>query len=115
MEAGNRCKDENHQIIINIVDITSDVNLCYSEHARVILDSRLDKNILLWIGSPTAEVLKGCLQQGSRESVLDELGLEARKYMLLSVHRERILILNQIFLSLMNAINILRYPSSISP
>jgi UDP-N-acetylglucosamine 2-epimerase (non-hydrolysing) len=66
MEAGNRCKDENlpEEVIRRIVDVTSDVNLCYSEHARrYILDSGVKPEYTFVVGSPMAEVLSGCKEQ----------------------------------------------------
>ena len=108
MEAGNRCKDENlpEEVIRRIVDVTSDVNLCYSENARrYILDSGLKPEYTYVIGSPMVEVLKGCLQQINESKVLEELGLEAGKYILLSAHREENIDIESNFFSLMNAIN----------
>lgn len=108
MEAGNRCKDENlpEEVIRRIVDVTSDINLCYSEHARrYILDSGQKPEYTYVVGSPMAEVLKGCLQQINDSKVLEELGLEASKYILLSAHREENIDIESNFFSLMNAIN----------
>ena len=108
MEAGNRCKDENlpEEVIRRIVDVTSDINLCYSEHARrYILDSGQKPEFTYVVGSPMAEVLKGCLQQVNESRVLEELGLEAGKYILLSAHREENIDIESNFFSLMNAIN----------
>jgi UDP-N-acetyl-L-fucosamine synthase len=108
MEAGNRCKDENlpEEVIRRIVDVTSDINLCYSEHARrYILDSGHKPEYTYVVGSPMAEVLKGCLQQINESKVLEELGLEAGKYILLSAHREENIDIESNFFSLMNAIN----------
>jgi len=110
MEAGNRCKDENlpEEVIRRIVDVTSDVNLCYSEHARrYILDSGQKPEYTYVVGSPMAEVLKGCLVQINESKVLEELGLEASKYILLSAHREENIDIESNFFSLMNAINTL--------
>ena len=108
MEAGNRCKDENlpEEVIRRIVDVTSDINLCYSEHARkYILDSGQKPEYTFVIGSPMAEVLKGCEQQINESKVLEQLGLESSKYILLSIHREENIDIESNFLSLMNAIN----------
>lgn len=108
MEAGNRCKDENlpEEVIRRIVDVTSDINLCYSEHARrYIIDSGLKPEYTYVVGSPMAEVLKGCLQQINESNVLKDLGLEAGKYILLSAHREENIDIESNFFSLMNAIN----------
>jgi len=110
MEAGNRCKDENlpEEVIRRIVDVTSDINLCYSEHARrYILDSGQKPEYTFVVGSPMAEVLNGCLDQINESKVLEELGLEAGNYILLSAHREENIDIESNFLSLMNAINAL--------
>ena len=91
MEAGNRCKDENlpEEVIRRIVDITSDVNLCYSEHARrYILQSGVKPEYTYVVGSPMAEVLSSVLPQIEASNILDKLGLEKGKYILLSAHRE---------------------------
>lgn len=108
MEAGNRCKDENlpEEVIRRIVDVTSDVNLCYSEHARrYILDSGVRPEYTFVVGSPMAEVLDGCIDSISESSVLEKLGLEKGKYILLSAHREENIDNEANFLSLMNAVN----------
>jgi UDP-N-acetylglucosamine 2-epimerase (non-hydrolysing) len=108
MEAGNRCKDENlpEEVIRRIVDVTSDINLCYSEHARrYILDSGQKPEYTFVVGSPMADVLKGCLQQINESKVLKELGLEVGNYILLSAHREENIDIESNFFSLMNAIN----------
>lgn len=108
MEAGNRCKDENlpEEVIRRIVDVTSDINLCYSEHARrYILDSGQKPEYTYVVGSPMAEVLNGSLQQINESKVLEELGLETGKYILLSAHREENIDIEFNFFSLMNAIN----------
>ena len=110
MEAGNRCKDENlpEEVIRRIVDVTSDINLCYSEHARrYILDSGVKAEYTYVVGSPIAEVLKGCLKQINESTVLEQLGLQAGKYILLSAHREENIDIESNFLSLMNAINMM--------
>jgi len=108
MEAGNRCKDENlpEEVIRRIVDVTSDINLCYSEHARrYILDSGVKPEYTYVVGSPIAEVLQGCMQQINTSNILKELALEKGKYILLSAHREENIDIESNFLSLMNAIN----------
>jgi len=108
MEAGNRCKDENlpEEVIRRIVDVTSDINLCYSENARrYILESGVKQEYTYVVGSPMAEVLKGCLQEINESKVLEELELLPGKYILLSAHREENIDIESNFLSLMNAIN----------
>ncbi len=108
MEAGNRCKDENlpEEVIRRVVDVTSDVNLCYSEHARrYILDSGVKPEYTYVVGSPMAEVLDGCKEQIEKSKVLEELGLEKEKYILLSAHREENIDIEANFFSLMNAVN----------
>lgn len=108
MEAGNRCKDENlpEEVIRRVVDVTSDVNLCYSEHARrYILDSGVKPEYTYVVGSPMAEVLDGCKEQIERSKILDELGLKKEKYILLSAHREENIDIESNFFSLMNAVN----------
>lgn len=110
MEAGNRCKDENlpEEVIRRIVDVTSDVNLCYSEHARrYILDSGVRPEYTFVVGSPMAEVLNGCIDQINDSNILDELKLEPNKYILLSAHREENIDIEENFFSLMNAVNAL--------
>ncbi len=108
MEAGNRCKDENlpEEVIRRIVDVTSDVNLCYSEHARrYILDSGVKPEYTYVVGSPMAEVLDRCRNKIEQSTILDELGLTAGKYLLLSAHREENIDMESNFFSLMNAVN----------
>lgn len=108
MEAGNRCKDENlpEEVIRRIVDVTSDVNLCYSEHARrYILQSGVRPEYTYVVGSPMAEVLSSVLSQIEASNILRELGLEKGKYLLLSAHREENIDIEQNFFSLMNAVN----------
>ncbi len=108
MEAGNRCKDENlpEEVIRRVVDVTSDVNLCYSEHARrYILDSGVRPEYTHVVGSPMAEVLDGCIEQIDQSDVLARLGLEKGRYILLSAHREENIDNEKNFLSLMNAVN----------
>ncbi len=108
MEAGNRCKDENlpEEVIRRVVDVTSDVNLCYSEHARrYILDTGVKQEYTYVVGSPMAEVLDKCKDKIESSNVLEELGLEARKYILLSAHREENIDIESNFMSLMTAVN----------
>ena len=108
MEAGNRCKDENlpEEVIRRIVDVTSDVNLCYSEHARrYILDSGVKPEYTYVVGSPMAEVLDEYSKEIKASDVLEKLGLESGKYILLSAHREENIDNEKNFLSLMNAVN----------
>lgn len=108
MEAGNRCKDENlpEEVIRRIVDVTSDVNLCYSEHARrYILDSGVKPEYTYVVGSPMAEVLKESQADIDKSDVLTRLGLEKGRYILLSAHREENIDIESNFFSLMNAVN----------
>lgn len=108
MEAGNRCKDENlpEEVIRRIVDVTSDVNLCYSEHARrYILDSGVKPEYTYVVGSPMAEVLKVHEKAISESNILEELGLQPKNYILLSSHREENIDIEANFYSLMNAVN----------
>lgn len=108
MEAGNRCKDENlpEEVIRRIVDVTSDINLCYSEQARsYILDSGVKPEYTHVVGSPMAEVLNGCRDRIEKSRILEQLGLESGKYILLSAHREENIDIEANFLSLMNAVN----------
>lgn len=108
MEAGNRCKDENlpEEVIRRIVDVTSDVNLCYSENARkYILDSGVKPEYTYVVGSPMAEVLDKNIDSINSSNILKDLGLETGKYILLSAHREENIDIEANFFSLMNAIN----------
>ena len=108
MEAGNRCKDEclPEETNRRIVDIISDVNLAYSEHARRYLaDCGLPKERTFVTGSPMAEVLHKNLAAIESSNVLNSLGLEPKKYMLLSAHREENIETEKNFLSLFTAIN----------
>lgn len=108
MEAGNRCKDENlpEEVIRRIVDVTSDVNLCYSEQARrYILDSGVRPEYTYVVGSPMAEVLSHYEDRIEESKVLEELGLEKGRYILLSAHREENIDIEKNFYSLMNAVN----------
>ena len=108
MEAGNRCKDEclPEETNRRIVDIISDVNLAYSEHARRYLaDGGLPKERTYVTGSPMAEVLHNNLAKIEASDVHQKLGLEKGKYILLSAHREENIDTEKNFLSLFNAIN----------
>lgn len=108
MEAGNRCKDEclPEETNRRIVDIISDVNLCYSEHARRYLaDCGLPKERTYLTGSPMAEVLHANLADIEASDIHTRLGLEKGKYMLLSAHREENIDIEKNFISLFNAIN----------
>lgn len=108
MEAGNRCFDENLPEEINrrIVDHTSDVNLCYTEHARNYLNwEGLPKERTYVVGSPMAEVLQVNKEKIDNSKVLEKLGLEKRKYILLSAHREENIDIEDNFFMLMKAIN----------
>ncbi len=108
MEAGNRCKDENlpEEVIRRIVDVTSDVNLCYSEHARrYILDTGVKPEYTYVVGSPMAEVLGEYEDKIDNSDILEKLGLERGKYILLSAHREENIDIDENFFSLMNAVN----------
>ena len=108
MEAGNRCKDEclPEETNRRIVDIISDVNICYSEHARRYLaDCGLPKERTYVRGSPIAEVLHENLVEIETSDIHQRLGLERGKYILLSAHREENIDTEKNFLSLFNAIN----------
>ena len=110
MEAGNRCKDEclPEETNRRIVDIISDVNICYSEHARRYLaENGLPKERTYVTGSPMAEVLHDNLAAIKSSDIHRRLGLEKGKYMLLSAHREENIDTEKNFLSLFNAINTL--------
>ena len=108
MEAGNRCKDEclPEETNRRIVDIISDVNLAYSEHARRYLaDCGLPKERTYVTGSPMAEVLHNNLSEIESSDIHQKLGLEKGKYILLSAHREENIDTEKNFLSLFNAVN----------
>lgn len=108
MEAGNRCKDEclPEETNRRIVDIISDVNMAYSEHARRYLaDCGLPKERTYVTGSPMAEVLHDNLEKIEASDVHARLGLEKGKYILLSAHREENIDTEKNFLSLFEAIN----------
>ena len=108
MEAGNRCKDEclPEETNRRIVDIISDVNLAYSEHARKYLhECGLPKERVYVTGSPMAEVLRCNLAEIEASDIHERLGLEKGRYILLSAHREENIDTEKNFLSLFNAIN----------
>ena len=108
MEAGNRCKDEclPEETNRRIVDIFSDVNMAYSEHARRYLaECGLPKERTYVTGSPMAEVLHRNLPEIEKSDILSRLGLEPKKYILLSAHREENIDTDKNFLSLFGAIN----------
>lgn len=108
MEAGNRCFDENLPEEINrrIVDVTSDVNLCYTEHARRYLNmSGVPRERTYVVGSPMAEVLSSHIDCINQSNVLNQLNLEKNKYILLSAHREENIDNEDNFFALMNAVN----------
>ena len=110
LEAGNRCKDENlpEEVIRRIVDVTSDINLCYSEHARrYILDCGVKPEYTFVVGSTMAEVLDSTIEQINKSDILTESGLEPNKYILLSAHREENIDIESNFFSRMNAVNAL--------
>lgn len=108
MEAGNRCFDENLPEEINrrIVDTTSDVNLCYTEHARRYLNQmNCPRERTYVVGSPMAEVLKESYNRIVSSDVHTRLGLEKGKYILLSAHREENIDTDKNFISLFSAVN----------
>lgn len=108
MEAGNRCKDEclPEETNRRIVDIISDVNLAYSEHARRYLaECGLPKERTYVTGSPMAEVLSNNIEAIENSDILSKLGLAPKKYILLSAHREENIDTDKNFFSLFNAIN----------
>lgn len=108
MEAGNRCFDENLPEETNrrIVDHIADVNLCYSEHARRYLNYEgIAKGRTYVTGSPMAEVLAANIDKIKNSKVLEKLGLEKEKYILLSAHREENIDIEENFFALMNAVN----------
>ena len=110
MEAGNRCKDEclPEETNRRIVDIISDVNMAYSEHARKYLhECGLPKERVFVTGSPMTEVLSNNLDGIMRSDIIDRLGLAPKKYILLSAHREENIDSEKNFRSLFNALNAL--------
>lgn len=110
MEAGNRCFDENLPEEINrrIVDITSDINLCYSDHARKNLNATgIPKDRIFVVGSPMAEVLDKYSELINKSMVLKKMGLSKGNYILLSAHREENIDNYKNFMELMEAVNTL--------
>jgi len=108
MEAGNRCWDWNVSEMINrkIVDHISDINLPYTENSRrYLLSEGIDGKTIFVTGSPMREVLESHKEDIAKSDVLERLGLEKGKYILVSAHREENIDLEDNFLSLMNAIN----------
>ena len=108
MEAGNRCFDEclPEETNRRIVDHISDLNICYSEHARRYLNAEGTAKERTYVsGSPMAEVLHNNLAEIESSNILEKLGLEAGKYILLSAHREENIDTEKNFFSLMNAVN----------
>lgn len=108
MEAGNRCWDWNVSEMINrkIVDHISDINLPYTEHSRrYLLSEGIDGKTIFVTGSPMREVLRDHLPKIEKSKVLEQLGLERGKYILLSAHREENIDDEENFLSLMGAVN----------
>lgn len=108
MEAGNRCKDEclPEETNRRMVDIISDVNMAYSEHARkYLLQTGLPAERTYVTGSPMAEVLRANLQEIEESDILTRLGLEKGKYILLSAHREENIDTEKNFKSLFSAVN----------
>ena len=108
MEAGNRCFDEclPEETNRRIVDVTADVNLCYSEHARRYLNAAgVPRERTYVVGSPMAEVLSKNMESIEKSDVLSRLGLSERGYILLSAHREENIDTPENFESLMQAVN----------
>lgn len=108
MEAGNRCFDQNVPEEINrrIVDVTSDVNLAYTEHARrYLLSEGMRKEYTFVTGSPLPEVFAKYMPKINKSDVLDRLGLESKKYILVSAHREENIDNDENFKSLTDALN----------
>ena len=108
MEAGNRCKDERLPEETNrrIVDIISDVNMAYSEHARRYLaECGLPRERTYVTGSPMAEVLRANLEEIKASDIHERLGLEKGRYILLSAHREENIDTEENFVSLFTAVN----------
>ncbi len=108
MEAGNRCWDWNVSEMINrkIVDAISDINLPYTENSRrYLLAEGIDGKTVFVTGSPMQEVLQKHMTEIEKSDVLDTLGLEKGKYILVSAHREENIDIEENFMSLMNALN----------
>ncbi|MHB1483998.1 MAG: non-hydrolyzing UDP-N-acetylglucosamine 2-epimerase [Saccharofermentanales bacterium] len=110
MEAGNRCWDWNVSEMINrkIVDHISDINMSYTEHSRrYLLAEGIDGKTVFVTGSPMREVLRDHLEKIEASDVLEKLGLEKKKYILVSAHREENIDLEENFMALMNSINVI--------
>ena len=110
MEAGNRCFDEclPEETNRRIVDVIADVNMCYSEHARRYLNaSSVAKERTFVTGSPMAEVLDNHIKEIEKSDILEKLGLEKGKYILLSAHREENIDIDKNFKSLFESVNAL--------
>lgn len=110
MEAGNRCWDWNVPEMVNrtIVDHISDINMPYTEHSRrYLLSEGIDGKTMFVTGSPMREVLKEHREAVQQSDVLSQLGLEPKKYLLLSAHREENIDNEEHFLSLMESVNAL--------
>lgn len=108
MEAGNRCKDEclPEETNRRIVDIISDVNLCYSEHARrYLMECGMPKERTFVVGSPMAEILRANLERIEASDIHKRLGLTKGRYILLSAHREENIDTDANFAALFTAIN----------
>lgn len=108
MEAGNRCWDWNVSEMINrkIVDHISDINLPYTEHSRrYLLSEGIDGKTMFVTGSPMREVIRNNIDDINKSDILNKMGLEPKKYILVSAHREENIDNEEHFLSLMNAIN----------
>ena len=108
MEAGNRCWDWNVSEMINrkIVDHISDINLPYTEHSRrYLMGEGIDGKTIFVTGSPMREVLNKNIENIEKSDVLERMGLEKKKYILVSAHREENIDNEEHFMSLMNAIN----------
>lgn len=108
MEAGNRCWDWNVSEMINrkVVDAISDINLPYTENSRrYLLSEGIDGKTIFVTGSPMTEVLHKHMDQINNSTVLEQLGLEKGKYILVSAHREENIDIEENFMSLMTAIN----------
>ena len=110
MEAGNRCWDWNVSEMVNrkIVDHIADVNLPYTEHARrYLLSEGLDGKMIFVTGSPMTEVLRDHQDKINNSKVLENLGLEKNRYILVSAHREENIDIEDNFMELMNSINVI--------
>lgn len=110
MEAGNRCWDWNVSEMINrkIVDHISDINMSYTEHSRrYLLAEGIDGKTVFVTGSPMREVLRDHMDKIEASDVIEELGLEKKKYIIVSAHREENIDLEDNFMDLMNSINVI--------